>query len=136
MLLGAVVLYTAGIRDMTSAAQALRPLADDFTFALFSGGITATGLLAVPVLASASDYVVAIAFGWLDGLERRWSKTKHLQAVIVVATLVGTVIDFTRIDPMKALGPSVRFVRKVATSVDFHPNLTPLPKSEYCLSAP
>jgi NRAMP (natural resistance-associated macrophage protein)-like metal ion transporter len=106
MLLGGVVLFTAGIRDVTSAAQAaqaLRPLAGDFTFALFAGGIIATGLLAVPVLASSSAYAVAEAFGWPDGLERRWFEAKHFYAVIVVATLVGTGMDFTPIDPMKAL---------------------------------
>ena len=106
MLLGAVVLYTAGIHDVTSAAQAaqaLRPLAGEFAFALFAGGIIATGLLAVPVLASSSAYAVAEAFGWPDGLERRWVEAKHFYAVIVVATVVGTGMDFTPIDPMKAL---------------------------------
>ncbi len=106
MLLGGVVLYTAGIHDVTSAAQAaqaLRPLAGDFTFVLFAGGIIATGLLAVPVLASSSAYAVAEAFGWPDGLERHWFEAKHFYAVIVVATLVGTGMDFTPIDPMKAL---------------------------------
>ena len=106
MLLGGVVLYTAGIRDVTSAAQAaqaLRPLAGEFAFALFAGGIIATGLLAVPVLASSSAYAVAEAFGWPDGLERSWFEAKHFYAVIVVATIVGTGMDFTPIDPMKAL---------------------------------
>ncbi|MEO7401837.1 MAG: divalent metal cation transporter [Polaromonas sp.] len=106
MVLGAVVLYAAGVRDVTSAAQAaqaLRPLAGDFAFALFAGGIIATGLLAVPVLASSSAYAVAEAFGWAEGLERRWFEAKHFYAVIVVATLVGTGLDFTPIDPMKAL---------------------------------
>ncbi len=106
MLLGGVVLFAAGIRDVTSAAQAaqaLRPLAGDFAFALFAGGIIATGLLAVPVLASSSAYAVAEAFGWPDGLERRWFEAKHFYAVIVVATVVGTGMDFTPIEPMKAL---------------------------------
>ena len=106
MLLGAVVLYAAGIRDITSAAQAaeaLRPLAGEFAFALFAGGIIATGLLAVPVLASSSAYAVAEAFAWPDGLERRWFEAKHFYAVIVLATVVGTAMDFTPIDPMKAL---------------------------------
>ena len=106
MLLGGVVLYAAGVRDVTSAAQAaqaLRPLAGDFTFALFAGGIIATGLLAVPVLASSSAYAVAEAFGWPDGLERQWFEAKHFYAVIVVATMVGTGMDFTPIEPMKAL---------------------------------
>ena len=106
MVLGGVVLYAAGIRDVTSAAQAaqaLRPLAGDFAFALFAGGIIATGMLAVPVLASSAAYAVAEAFGWPEGLERRWFEAKRFYAIIVVATVVGTGLDFTSIDPMKAL---------------------------------
>ena len=106
MVLGAVVLYAAGIRDVTSAAQAaqaLRPLAGDFAFALFAGGIIATGLLAVPVLASSAAYAVAEAFGWPEGLERHWYEARRFYAIIAVATLVGTGLDFTPIDPMKAL---------------------------------
>lgn len=106
MLLGGVVLYVAGVRDVTSAeqaAQALRPLAGDFTFALFAGGIIATGLLAVPVLASSAAYAVAEAFGWPEGLERHWFEAKRFYAIITVATIVGTGLNFTSIDPMKAL---------------------------------
>jgi NRAMP (natural resistance-associated macrophage protein)-like metal ion transporter len=106
MLLGAVVLYTAGIHDVTSAAQAaqaLRPLAGDLAFSLFAGGIIATGLLAVPVLASSAAYAVAEAFDWTEGLERRWYEAKRFYAIIAVATIVGTGMDFTPIDPMKAL---------------------------------
>ncbi len=106
MVLGAVVLYTAGIHDVTSAAQAaqaLRPLAGDFAFALFAGGIIATGLLAVPVLASSAAYAVAEAFGWTEGLERQWFEAKRFYAIIAIATIVGTGLDFTPIDPMKAL---------------------------------
>jgi NRAMP (natural resistance-associated macrophage protein)-like metal ion transporter len=106
MVLGAAVLYATGIRDVTSAAQAaqaLRPLAGEFAFALFAGGIIATGLLAVPVLASSAAYAVAEAFGWTEGLERQWFEAKQFYAVIVLATVVGTGLDFTPIDPMKAL---------------------------------
>ena len=106
MLLGAVVLYAAGVRDVSSAAQAaqaLRPLAGDFAFALFAGGIIATGLLAVPVLASSAAYAVAEAFGWPEGLERRWFEARRFYAIIAIATLVGTGLDFTPIEPMKAL---------------------------------
>ena len=106
MLTGAVVLHTAGITDVQSAAQAaqaLRPLAGDFAFALFSLGIVSTGLLAVPVLASSAAYAVAEAFGWPEGLERHWREAKGFYAIIGVATIVGTGLDFTPIDPMKAL---------------------------------
>ena len=106
MLLGGVVLYGAGIHDVTSAAQAaqaLRPLAGDFAFLLFAGGIIATGMLAVPVLASSAAYAVAEAFDWTEGLERQWFEAKRFYAIIALATVVGTGLDFTPIDPMKAL---------------------------------
>ncbi len=106
MVLGAVVLHAAGITDVQSAAQAaqaLRPLAGEFAFALFAGGIIATGLLAVPVLASSAAYAVAETFDWPDGLERQWFEAKRFYAIIAVATLVGTGLDFTSIDSMKAL---------------------------------
>ena len=106
MLLGGVVLYGAGIHDVTSAAQAaqaLRPLAGDFAFLLFAGGIIATGMLAVPVLASSAAYAVAEAFDWPEGLERQWFEAKRFYAIIALATVVGTGLDFTPIDPMKAL---------------------------------
>ena len=106
MLMGALVLHAGGVTDVQSAgqaAQALRPLAGDFAFVLFACGIIATGLLAVPVLASSAAYAVAEAFGWPEGLERHWREAKGFYAIIVVATLVGTGLDFTPIDPMKAL---------------------------------
>ncbi len=106
MLMGALVLNAGGVTDVQSAgqaAQALRPLAGDFAFVLFAFGIIATGLLAVPVLASSAAYAVAEAFGWPEGLERHWREAKGFYAIIAVATLVGTGLDFTPIDPMKAL---------------------------------
>lgn len=106
MLMGAVVLHAAGITNVETAAQAaqaLRPLAGDLAFVLFAVGIIATGLLAVPVLASSAAYAVAEAFGWQEGLERHWREAKEFYAIIAVATLVGTGLDFTPIDPMKAL---------------------------------
>jgi NRAMP (natural resistance-associated macrophage protein)-like metal ion transporter len=106
MVMGGAVLYAGGVRDVASAAdaaKALRPLAGEFAFLLFAGGVIATGLLAVPVLASSAAYAVAEAFGWPDGLQRQWFEARQFYAVIVIATVVGTALDFTPIDPMKAL---------------------------------
>ncbi|MBI2750562.1 MAG: Nramp family divalent metal transporter [Burkholderiales bacterium] len=106
MLMGAVVLNAGGVNDVQSAAQAaqaLRPLAGDAAFALFSFGIIATGLLAVPVLASSAAYAVAEAFGWPEGLERHWREAKGFYAIIGFATIIGSGLHFTPIDPMKAL---------------------------------
>jgi Mn2+/Fe2+ NRAMP family transporter len=106
ILMGAVVLHTAGITEVSSAAQAaeaLRPLAGEFAFVLFAAGIIATGLLAVPVLASSAAYAVAEALQWPEGLERHWREARGFYSIIVVATVVGTALDFSPVDPMKAL---------------------------------
>ncbi len=106
MLTAAVALHAAGHTDIQTAAQAaeaLRPLAGDLAFALFATGIIATGMLAVPVLASSAAYAVAEAFEWPEGLERPWREARGFYAIIVVATLAGTMISFTPIDSMRAL---------------------------------
>jgi len=106
MLMAAIALHGAGKTDVQTAAQAaeaLRPLAGDLAFALFAIGIIATGMLAVPVLASSAAYAVAEAFGWTEGLEHQWREARGFYGIIVVATVVGTALSFTPIDPMKAL---------------------------------
>ena len=106
MLTGALVLRAGGVTDVSSAAQAaqaLRPLGGDLAFELFAAGIISTGLLAVPVLASSAAYAAAEAFAWPEGLERRWREAKGFYAIIGIATIVGTGLDFTPIDSMKAL---------------------------------
>ena len=67
MLTAVVTLHLHGITDIQTsadAAQALRPLAGDFAFVLFSAGIVGTGLLAVPILAGSAAYAVAESFKW------------------------------------------------------------------------
>lgn len=106
MLMGAVVLHAAGhheVANAAEAAEALRPLAGDLAFSLFAVGIVTTGMLAVPVLASSAAYAVAEAFGWPEGLERHWREARGFYGIVVVATLVGTLLGFTPISPMKAL---------------------------------
>ena len=106
ILSAAVTLHVAGItRIQTSAqaAQALRPIAGDFSFLLFSLGIIGTGMLAVPVLAGATAYAVADSFGWRQGLDRKLFGATEFYAIIAFATLGGLLLDFTPIDPIKAL---------------------------------
>ena len=72
ILTAAVTLNRHGITDIQTsedAAAALRPIAGDFAFWLFSAGIIGTGLLAVPVLAGSAAYAMAGAFKWKKGLE-------------------------------------------------------------------
>jgi Mn2+/Fe2+ NRAMP family transporter len=91
------------IQTSSQAAEALRPIAGVFTFALFAAGIIATGMLAVPVLAGSAAYGVSEVFGWTEGLDRRPREAKSFYATIAVATLGGVALNFTSIDPVKAL---------------------------------
>ncbi|MBN8485580.1 MAG: divalent metal cation transporter [Sphingomonadales bacterium] len=102
----AATLHASGVRDIESAAQAaeaLRPIAGEFAFALFALGIIGTGLLAVPILAGSAAYAVSEAFGWTEGLDRKPREAKAFYGAIVVAVLGGLALNFATIDPMKAL---------------------------------
>ena len=102
----AVTLHAHGVTDIESSAQAaeaLRPIAGPFAFAIFAIGIIGTGLLAVPVLAASAAYAVAEAAQWKTGLGRKPREAKAFYGVIAIATLLGMAINFTEIDPIKAL---------------------------------
>jgi Mn2+/Fe2+ NRAMP family transporter len=102
----AATLHAAGVEDIQTSAQAaeaLRPLAGDATFLMFSLGIIGTGMLAVPVLAGSAAYAVTEAFEWTSGLDRKLLEAREFYAIIALATLGGVVLDFTPIDPIKAL---------------------------------
>ena len=91
------------IKTSSQAAEALRPIAGVFTFALFAAGIIATGMLAVPVLAGSAAYGVSEMFGWTTGLRRKPREAGAFYATIAAATLGGVALNFTAIDPIKAL---------------------------------
>ncbi|MDO8456675.1 MAG: divalent metal cation transporter [Burkholderiaceae bacterium] len=106
ILTTAVTLNLHGITDIQTSAQAasaLRPIAGEFAFLLFSAGIIGTGLLAIPVLAGSSAYAMAGAFQWKSSLERTPMQAKQFYGVIAVSTLIGIALGFTSIDPIKAL---------------------------------
>ena len=106
MLATASTLHAQGLTDIqtaSQAAEALRPIAGNFAFALFAIGIVGTGLLAVPVLAGSAAFAVCEARGWKSGLEYHPSQAIGFYAVIVAATATGVILDWSSIDPIKAL---------------------------------
>jgi Mn2+/Fe2+ NRAMP family transporter len=106
MLATAATLHDQGVTNIETAAQAaeaLRPIAGNFAFAFFALGIIGTGLLAVPVLAGSAAFAVGEARGWKTGLEHKPGRAKRFYAIIVAATLTGVVLDWSSIDPIKAL---------------------------------
>lgn len=106
ILTSAVTLHLHGITDIQTSAQAaeaLRPLAGEFAFMLFAAGIVGTGLLAVPVLAGSAAYAMAESFDWRIGLGRKPLEARGFYAILIVATLLGVALNFTPIDPVRAL---------------------------------
>ena len=106
ILSAAATLNRAGITDIQTSAQAaeaLRPLAGDFAFLLFSLGIIGTGMLAVPVLAGSAAYAVVESFDWGSGLDKKLHEAREFYAIIALATVGGVLLNFTPIDPIKAL---------------------------------
>ena len=102
----AATLHAHGITNITTSAQAaeaLRPIAGQFTFVVFSAGIIGIGLLAVPVLAGSSAYALGEALGWTTGLAREPLDAKAFYGAIAAATMIGIGFNFVGIDPIKAL---------------------------------
>jgi Mn2+/Fe2+ NRAMP family transporter len=102
----ATTLHAHGVTDIQTSAQAaeaMRPIAGAFTYAVFAGGIIGTGLLAVPVLAGSAAYALGEAFGWTVGLARQPLDAKAFFGTIAISTLLGIAINFVPIDPIKAL---------------------------------
>ena len=106
ILTAAATLHAHGITDIGTAdqaAKALEPLAGHFAFLLFAIGIVGTGLLAIPVLAGSAAYGVSEAFQWKASLEKTASHALRFYATIAVATLLGLLLNFLHMNPIKAL---------------------------------
>jgi Mn2+/Fe2+ NRAMP family transporter len=106
MLTTAVTLHAAGKTDIQTAeqaAEALKPIAGNAAFFLFSLGLIGTGLLAIPILAGSAAYAAAEARGWQTGLERPLAEARPFYIVIAIAIVLGIAVDFSPLDPIKAL---------------------------------
>ncbi|MBN9318932.1 MAG: Nramp family divalent metal transporter [Caulobacterales bacterium] len=105
MISAAATIHASGqqIETAADAARALEPAAGKFAFLLFAVGIIGTGLLAVPVLAGSAAYGFSEWRGWTHGLQNTPWKAKGFYAVIVAATVCGVAVDYSGLDPMKAL---------------------------------
>jgi NRAMP (natural resistance-associated macrophage protein)-like metal ion transporter len=106
ILASAATLHASGkteIQSATDAAQALKPVAGSAATLLFAVGIIGAGLLAVPVLTGSCAYAVAESFGWTCSLDAKPRDAKQFYVIIALSTLVGILIDFLGINPIRAL---------------------------------
>jgi len=95
IITGALMLYGKGsnIQDVATLANALKPAAGSWAFALFSIGIIVAGLLSIPVLAGSTAYAVADTFGWREGMDNKVSNAKGFYFVFVGALIFGNIVD-------------------------------------------
>ena len=85
------------------AAEALKPVAGTFAEFIFALGIIGTGLLAVPVLAGSTAYAIGEGRRWPVGLSRKPKEAVAFYSVLALSVALGVIINFTGIDPIKAL---------------------------------
>ena len=106
ILATAATLHQSGktdIQSATDAAEALRPLAGDAASILLALGLIGTGLLCVPILTGSAAYAIAEALGWKHGLDEKPRRAKLFYGVIAASTVIGMLINFIGINPIKAL---------------------------------
>ncbi len=98
-------LFASGtvIKTAADAASALRPIAGEAAYTLFALGIIGTGFLAVPVLAGSAAYAMAESFKWPFGLYRKLKNAHAFYGVIIIAMVIGFLMNFIGLDPIRAL---------------------------------
>jgi len=102
----AATLHANGITDIATssqAAEALRPIAGQFAFAMFAFGIIGTGLLAVPVLAGSAAYAVTEMAGVAGSLDAKPLSARLFYGTIAATTLAGASLNMIGVDPVRAL---------------------------------
>ncbi|MGZ3882222.1 MAG: Nramp family divalent metal transporter, partial [Flavisolibacter sp.] len=106
ILTTALTLHSHGINNITSSkevSEALRPLAGNLATLLYTVGIVAVGLLAIPTLSGSAAYAFAETLHWTHGLDEKWGKAKAFYAVIVISIVLAIVLDFVNVNPIKML---------------------------------
>jgi NRAMP (natural resistance-associated macrophage protein)-like metal ion transporter len=106
ILTTASTLHKHGITQIETskqAAEALLPLAGRFAYLLYSVGLIGVGFLAIPTLSGSAAYAFAETFQWKQGLDQKLRHARAFYAVVIVSTVVGVALDFSNVNPVKAL---------------------------------
>jgi NRAMP (natural resistance-associated macrophage protein)-like metal ion transporter len=106
ILASGTVLFREGIHEINTvedAAKALRPLAGNLSYLLFSAGVLGTGMLAVPVLAGSLSYMISEALDWDEGLDKKFHEAKGFYLVMIISVLLAVGINLLGISPVKTL---------------------------------
>jgi Mn2+/Fe2+ NRAMP family transporter len=102
----AATLHAGGITTIETAdqaAKALKPFAGNLAGLVFAIGVVGLGLLAIPVLAGSTSYAVSEALSWHEGLSERFREARGFYAVITFSMLIGLILNFAGMDPIRGL---------------------------------
>jgi NRAMP (natural resistance-associated macrophage protein)-like metal ion transporter len=106
ILTTALTLHRHGVTRIETSrqvAEALRPLAGRFAETLYTVGLVGVGLLAIPTLSGSAAYAFAETFGWKQGLDQKLRNARYFYSVLAFSTAAGIALDFTGVDPVRAL---------------------------------
>jgi NRAMP (natural resistance-associated macrophage protein)-like metal ion transporter len=99
-------LFVAGQRDIETArqaAEALRPLAGDAAYLLFTIGLVGTGMLGVPVLGGSAAYAITEALHWRGSLNSRPRAAPRFYFVLATAMLLGLALNYLALSAVRML---------------------------------
>jgi NRAMP (natural resistance-associated macrophage protein)-like metal ion transporter len=106
ILTTAATLHQNGTREIETArqaAEALRPLAGNSAYLLFTLGLVGTGMLGVPVLAGSAAYALAEALHWRGSLNDRPRASAKFYGVLTVAVLLGWLLNSLNLNAVRML---------------------------------
>ena len=106
------------IETAQQAAEALKPVAGNFAYMLFTLGLIGTGMLGVPVLAGAAAYAIAEARVWRGTLEDKPRLAKKFYAVVAVSMLLGLSLNYAGVHAVEDVVPGGRLKRRPCAAVD------------------
>jgi Mn2+/Fe2+ NRAMP family transporter len=91
------------VQTATDAAVALKPLAGPWATQLFALGLLASAVLAVPVLAGTSAYVVTQTLGLRGSLNDAWRDARVFYAVLIGSLALSAALAFVGFSPIALL---------------------------------
>ncbi len=91
------------IATARQAAEALRPLAGNGAYLLFTLGLIGTGMLGVPVLVGSCAYAVAEGAAWRGSIAQRPRGARKFYAVMAAAMALGLALDYAGFNAVKML---------------------------------
>jgi NRAMP (natural resistance-associated macrophage protein)-like metal ion transporter len=99
-------LHETGQRNIETArqaAEALKPLAGNAAYLLFTVGLVGTGMLGIPALAGSAAYAVTEAMHWRGSLSDRPPVAKKFYGVLAAAVALGLALNYLEVNAVKML---------------------------------